>query len=486
MANPFVGIRIGAVSFVDEGTSALLDLVVDKAGVNALFLATPTWTRRSGGRQLPGYPLPDHGAQDYDPDWLGGNYATIHPEYYQRTAIGPAGRAPEHPGYDLLADVIPEASRRGMQSFAWIDESSQAAQLRRYPNFVSTMEVDIWNKPARRPCFNNPDYRNWHLAIVEDYVTNYQLDGIAWSSERLGPLTMLMQGPARQGLGLVTCFCAYCKKVAEDRHIDWRRAQEGYRKLVAWNATMASGSRLSDGGFVSFWRLVLQYPELISWHTLWTDSQHQLYRDIYGTVKAIRPEVQVGWHMSHNISFSPFFRADQDYSAISHFSDFLNVVTYHNCAGPRFHRWIENVCSALFADATPSDVYPLMAKLLGLKEAAYDQLPSAGFSADYVRRETARAVAGVEGRATIWSGIDIDVPGEVTATRTEDVIEAASGITTAEGPSEEWATCTPESVRDATLAAFAGGADGVVLGRKYSEMRLDTLAGVGMAVKTLG
>jgi len=33
------------------------------------------------------------------------------------------------------------------------------------------------------------------------------------------------------------------------------------------------------------------------------------------------------------------------------------------------------------------------------------------------------------------------------------------------------------------LAAFEGGADGVVLSRKYSEMRLDNLAGAGDAIR---
>ena len=36
------------------------------------------------------------------------------------------------------------------------------------------------------------------------------------------------------------------------------------------------------------------------------------------------------------------------------------------------------------------------------------------------------------------------------------------------------------------LAAFAGGANGVVLSRKYSEMRLDNLSGVGAALAELG
>jgi len=488
VTDPFIAIQVGAVSFLDEGIPEVINTVQERAGVNALFLATPTWTRGTGGRQVPGFALPDHGAQEYDLDWVGGNYATVHPEYYTRTSIGPAGRAPEHPDFDMLAEVIPEAKRRGMKSYASIEESSYAEELRTYPNFLSTMEVDIWNKPARRPCFNNPDYRNWHLGIVEDYIDNYDLDGIAWSSQRTGPLTMLMQGPTKQGLGLITCFCQYCRAIAADRNIDWRRAQEGYRKLVSWNGELANDRKHSDGAFVSFWRLLLAYPELLSWQTIWTDSQHQMYRDIYGTVKAARPEVEVGWHLYHNISFSPFYRADQSYSDISHFSDFLKVDTYDSVAGPRFHTWVENICSALFADATPDEVYPLMLKVLNLEEGAFDALPSAGFSAGYVKRETERAVAGVEGRAKIWPGIDVDIPWDEVGGSVETRLAGTGArvITTKLDANRASTTCTPESVRDATLAAFEGGADGVVLSRKYSEMRLDNLSGVGMALKAIG
>jgi len=430
VTDPFIAIQVGAVSFLDEGIPEVINTIQERAGVNALFLATPTWTRRTGGRQVPGFALPDHGVQEYDLDWVGGNYATVDPEYYTRTAIGPVGRAPEHPDFDMLAEVIPEAKRRGMKSYASIEEGSYADELRTYPNFLSTMEVDIWNKPARRPCFNNPDYRNWHLGIVEDYIDNYDLDGIAWCSQRPGPLTMLMQGPTKQGLGLVTCFCQYCRAIAADRNIDWRRAQEGYRKLVTWNGELANDRKHSDGAFVSFWRLLLQYPELLSWQTIWTDSQHQMYRDIYGTVKAARPEVEVGWHLYHNISFSPFYRADQSYSDISHFSDFLKVDTYDNVAGPRFHTWVENICSALFADATPDEVYPLMLKILKLEKGAFDELPSSGFSAGYVKRETERAVAGVEGRAKIWPGIDIDIPAGEIGRSGETRVAGVSVITT--------------------------------------------------------
>lgn len=463
MSEPVVAIQVGAVSFVDEGVPEVLDVFQRLANVNALFLATPTWTRGTGGRQLPGHPLPDHGVQEHDLDWVGGNYATIHPEYYRDTVLGPVGRAPEHPEWDIFEAVIPEAKRRGIQSFAWMEESSYAAALRAYPNFERCLEVDAWGVPTSRPCFNNPDYRNWHLAMVEDYAKSYDLDGLAWCSERSGPLNLLLQGPIAAAVHneAPSCFCRYCQAIARDRGIDPARARDGYRRAAAWNQRVAGGDIPSDGAFVSFWRLLLHHPELLAWQTLWTDSQHQLYRDIYGVAKASKPDIKVGWHVFHNISFSPFYRADQDYEEMSRYSDFIKVVTYDNCAGPRFHTWINNICRGLFADATPDEVYPLMLRLLRLDEAPFDQLPTTGFSAEYVRRETERAVQRVNGACAIYPGIDIDIPTP-----------------------PDLARCSRQQVRDAVSAAFAGGAEGVVLSRKYSEMRLDNLAGAGDALRS--
>jgi hypothetical protein len=467
------------VSFVDEGVDEVLEILADRGGVNALFLATPTWTRGTGGRQVPGYPLPDHGVQEYDLGWRGGNYATPHPAYYGNTVLGSTGRAPEHPDLDLLATVVPRARERGMRSYAWMEESGSARELRTYPNFPKLLEVDAWSRPGLRPCFNNPDYRNWHLGFVEDYAKNYDLDGLAWCSERPGPLNLLLQGPAE--VGDIGCFCPHCQRIGRDRGIDVARAQEGYRALVEWNAKVGAGERPTDGAFVTFWRILLRYPEVLAWQTLWTESQRQLYRDIYGVAKACAPTIDVGWHVYHNISFSPFYRADQDYEEMAKFSDFIKVVIYNNCAGPRFYTWIQNICRALFADATPDEVYPLVLRLLNLDEGAYEKLPQTGFTADYVRRETARAVAGVAGRCAIYPGIDIDIPVGLP----RELLEPSThvGKINWDSTEGELTQCTRASVRDAVLAAFEGGASGVVLSRKYSEMRLDNLAGAGDAMR---
>ena len=199
MAEPLVALQISAESFQDEGVESVLSTVVDLAGVNALFLATPTWSPATGGRAEPGYEVPDHGRTADQATWQGGSYATSHPQYFARTALGPVPSA----GWDMLGEVTTAAANRGVRSYAWMDESAHARMLRSYPNFLAVLEVDMWNKPARRPRYRNPDYRNWHLGLVEDYIKSYPIDGLGWSTDRVGPLDLLLQGPARQGLGLV-------------------------------------------------------------------------------------------------------------------------------------------------------------------------------------------------------------------------------------------------------------------------------------------
>jgi hypothetical protein len=112
---PMLGIQVGAVSFVDEGTDKVLDNFREMAAIDTLFLATFTYGRGIAGRQPRGSALPDHGKQEYDDNYHGGNFATPHPQFYRGTTIAPE-KAPDHPNYDVIADVLPAARRRNMKS----------------------------------------------------------------------------------------------------------------------------------------------------------------------------------------------------------------------------------------------------------------------------------------------------------------------------------------------------------------------------------
>jgi hypothetical protein len=76
-SRPSVGIQVGAVSFVDEGTEKVLDLLQERGAVDTIYLTTFTFGRGLAGRQIPGHPFPDHGVQESDEKFFrGGNYAT--------------------------------------------------------------------------------------------------------------------------------------------------------------------------------------------------------------------------------------------------------------------------------------------------------------------------------------------------------------------------------------------------------------------------
>ena len=456
-----IGIQVGAVSFVDEGTEQVLDNLQERARVNTLFLAVFTYGRGIAGRQIPGQPLPDHGKQEYDLKFHGGNFATPHAEFYKNTVLKET-RAPDHGNLDILAEVLPATRNRGMKVICWLEDVFRAD----LPNIEKLQERDLHGRHAETLCVNNPEYRNFLTGLVEDYTRSYDIDGLMWGSERQGALCDSLgatHDTPPVDPGEVTCFCEFCRAKAKQRGINFERAREGFLELEKFVRASRTGKRPVDGYHVQFWRLLLRYPELAAWEMLWTDSLRETYAAIYKAVKTAKQSIPVGWHIWHNNSFNPIYRAEQDLHELSNYSDFIKVVMYNNCGGERMALYADNVGSTLYGDLSKQAIIDLNYGLMNFKERSYDQIPHTGLSSDYVFRETKRALAGLEGTNTlIWPGIDIDIP-------------------TDRGNSK----CTPQGVKEAVLAVFQAGASGVLLSRKYSEMRLANLNGAGDAVREL-
>jgi hypothetical protein len=453
-----IGIQVGAVSFVDEGVDQVLDILQERGQVNTIFLATFTYGRGIAGRQVPGQPLPDHGKQQYDQDTFhGGNYATPHAQFYANTALKQT-RAPDFPNLDILEAVLPKAKQRGMKVYCWYEDVFRSD----IPNIQPLQEVQLSGRRAGTLCPLHPDYRAFLTGLTEDYCKSYDIDGVMWGSERQGPFNNAIGAShgGRPAPTRVTCFCDLHKKAARDRGIDVDRAIEGYQKLAELVSRSVSGNRPNDGYFVSYWRLLVDYPEILAWEKLWTDSKHAIYADIHRAAKASKPQVQVGFHIWHTNSFSPFFRAEQDYAAFAKVADYLKVVLYNNSGGPRYAQAVDNMGSTIFRDVPRDELERFLNGVLNYDEKAYDQLRKSGLSADYVFRETKRAIDDVQGKCNIYPGIDVAIP-----------------------TGREEKQTTPQDVYDATAAALKGGAQGVIFSRKYSEMRLDQLAAGGRAVK---
>ncbi len=358
----------------------------------------------------------------------------------------------------MLEAVIPAARAHDIKVYSFVLENTHSGLTRSVPNWPKVLQVDGWGRTDNYACLRNPDYVNWWLSIVEDQVKSYPIDGLMFGSERNGPLGNTIAGGGLARNANPYCFCEHCVAAGEQRGIDHRRAREGYLALFRL-AQEELEEPDTDSSFVRYLRLLLGYPEIMAWDQLWYDGYQDLQKRIYGEVKFLAPDVQVGWHIWHSNSFSPLLRAQIDFRDIVAYSDFIKPVLYNVCAGYRLHEHVRRVTRSIFRGVNEQTVFDLYRSVLGYDESVpFEELATLGLSPDYVLRETRRTVRAVHGQANVYPGLDINVASP------QHVKKAA-----------------PEDVRASVRAALEGGADGIVLSRKYAEMKWENLEAAGSA-----
>src|SRR5947207_8454123 len=404
-----IGIQVGSASFVDEGTEPVLDILQQRGAVNAIFLTTFTYGRGLAGRQIPRQPFPDHGPQESDEKFFhGGNYAIPHAEFYRNTILKQT-RAPDHGDLDIVATILPAARKRGLKLFCSIEDVFRSD----VPGVKEVAEVDLQGRKTGTLCLFHPDVRAFWSGLATDLCKSYDIDGILFFNERNGPLLNAIGASHSQAIASsrVTCFCEFHQRAAKERGIDLQRAREGYTKLDQFVQNSLANKRPIDGYFVEFWRLLVEYPEIVAWDRLFDAGKHQVLADVHAAVKNVRRDLQVGFHIEHVNSFNPIFRATRRYDDLATKADFLKVVVYNNCGGERYAHFIDNIGSTVFRDVPRAELKRFNDYLLNYaEEKDYAGLATAGLSPDYVFRETQRALAGVQGKCRILPGIDIGIP----------------------------------------------------------------------------
>jgi hypothetical protein len=218
------------------------------------------------------------------------------------------------------------------------------------------------------------------------------------------------------------------------------------------------------------------------WENFWAESMRETQREFAAKAKSVRPDVQVGFHIWHNIAFNPIYRAEQDYKTYTEYADYLKPVVYDNPAGERMTSLVDSVTQNIFGDLSRQQMLDFEYAVMDLKEKPYAEIigrteaeyqaqlreqpingtprgPFERFSADYVYRETKRAVDGVAGsRTRICPGLGIDVQVK---------------------------NSTPESVRDCVQAIFRAGGTGLVISTSHAAMRPENLSAAGAALREL-
>lgn len=457
MSETFVGIQIGAISFIDEGVEQVLDILQEKAGVNALLISALSWSIGNAGRAAFGFP--DHGAQAPD-NLRGGGFFAPDPRYYSKTFMKRFAAPDElYRGFDTLADVIPAARRRGMSVYTYYCETSSSAIRSIWqPGFQHFLDRDHLGRIASRPSLLNPEYKAFWHSVLADWLNNHDLRGVMWGIERQSPLMDIFRGDSSTG------FDEYYVAEARARHIDVERALAGYRAIDDLLGRVRGGEKPKAGVFVMVLRQLLHYPEVLMWEKLWLDSHQAFYRELAGLVKFYDPAYEFGlgiWQVIN--TYNPYLRAQYDQSQYAPYADWFKPVLYHTPAGARFADFAASWQGAVLADASPDGAYHGLANMLGLEDyiAPRAEGPLAGFKPEYIREWTARLIE--ETGKPVYPGIGVGV--------------GHNGVSKA---------ITPQEIREGVLAGLDGGASGVMISRNYSEAELRNLAAVGEALRERG
>jgi hypothetical protein len=461
----FNAIQMGPHSLCDEGIDHALDLIQDTAAINTVMVYSHMY-HGGYGKALPVF-APDHGVTPRDTRnrKLPMVWVKHHDRYFKDTSLRHpvADASVEYSDRDLFKEMLPAIRKRGMKLYARILEGSGRDASDRILNYTKVETRDINGKTSSVPCWNHPEYRAWWMATVEDMFQSYELDGLQWGAERQGPL---MNAIMPWNNNPPICFCEFCRARGKANGIDAERARLGFEKLYNYVQGLMSGkSKPADGVFAGFLGVLIRYPEILSWEYQYRQAREDMQRAIYKTVKAIKPEAQVGWHVDHQpSSWDIVYRAEMSYAEMAPYSDFIKFIAYHAVLGPRIRSWyLARLQHTVLSELSLKESLDLYYDIFGYdktKEPGVDQLATAGFDEDYVFRETKRSVASAEGKTKIYTGIGFDVPGEP-------------------GPAN------PERVYQCVKKAFEGGGAGIVVSREYEEMRVPNLKAVGRAMREL-
>ncbi|HWB85189.1 MAG TPA: twin-arginine translocation signal domain-containing protein [Bryobacteraceae bacterium] len=460
----FNGIQMGPQTMLDEGLDHCLDLIQDTAAINAILVYSHNYDELNKPPQVLAH---DHGVpvRDMRTRKLPAVWVHHHDEAFKNTTLRHqrVDSSFEYSDRDIFAELVEPCRKRGMKLYARILEDPGHVAQTSIANFSKVLTVDVHGRAAAPPCWNHPAYRAFWIATVEDMFRTYQLDGLQWGAERHGPLmNLFFQGR------VPFCFCDYCRARGRAHGIDPERARKGFENLYDYVQAMMTGkSKPADGVFVGALRVLIRYPEILSWEYQYRQSREEMEQALFKAVKATQPEAQVGWHISHQqSSYDLVYRAEMSYAEMAPYSDFIKIIAYHDVLGPRIRWWyLDRLSKTVLGEVPLNESLDLYYDLFGYDknvEPKLNELATKGFSPDYVFRETKHSVASAEGKTKIYTGVGFDVPYN------NNHIDA-----------------DPEEVYQCVMKSFEAGAKGIVVSREYEEMRVPNLKAVGRAIRAL-
>ncbi len=447
----FIGTPVLPEYLYENGIEKTLDQMQALSGINTVM----TFSHDHVFNQYrPGFrPKTDAHGNEFTNVWV-----HTHEKYYADPQYLKNDNQGKYADKDILNDLYQATKSRGMNVYARILEPYVITGA--IPGFEKMAEVDANAGKGRNVCFNHPDYRQYWDSVVEDLIRTHPfLDGFKYGQERGGPFLSSLGG------GTATCFCEHCQKIAKARDIRIDQAREGMLALQKFgNAIRKENEKHADGKFVAFLRILAEYPDVLLWEKLWMDSREAQKVRMYKLIKSINPDVYVGWHIDHGMTWDLTTRTFWDYAQMGPYTDWVSVAVYFDSMGRRslnhYKKFYQDI---LFGDAEKELSYPMYLSLLGYDpdkqpEPEVHEKQDTSFSADYVYQECKRAVERVNGSAKVYARPGFDMPGYDCNVQ-------------------------PEEVYAAVTRALDAGVDGLWVGREWDELKPENAKAAGKAIR---
>lgn len=411
-SHPFIGLQIEAVVFQNREPEAVLDEILEHAPINRLMLF-----------------------HQWDLRWS--------PHLGSADAHG-------HGTGDLLDRLQKPAKERGIGLIAHIGERKWVPTPQ-CPGKATIQMIDCFGRRLSESCLAHPGWIDFQLASVEDLFRQHPfLVGGMFMHERRGPISALLGGSGEARSRRPYCFSPAFRELAAQRGIRTDRAMEGFRHLYhLFEESDAGAARPDEGWFVTFWRLLTGYPEVLAWEQLFYDVLHDYRSGMVGAIKGVDLDYSVGYHVQNHTMLMDFaWRSGDEPERIQDYADWIKLSVYPAVSGTRGQGRLRKINRTLLSDLPETVGRDFMRGIMGRSEADepdwFAGKPE-GFAPSWIAKEIRRWKKSAS-RRPVYAGLGIGIPG---------------------GQHAE----TPEYITECLQSACDAGADGFLLSRDYNEMR---------------
>lgn len=276
-------------------------------------------------------------------------YYYVDPEDFKNTKMKPAFTDREFlKEKDWLDELIRCAREKGLKAGVEVSHTFYDTELamREYPDLL---QKDVYGRPIDKFfCCNNQDVREYMKALFYSSVKHHDVDFIQtcmmlfyegkpveqpWFLKEKDPENRLghLLGTLRGG-----CFCEHCGQKAKEMGYDWEKITKDLRELAdtadavlhghienIMENHLLLGSNLTDAGFL------LENPSLYQWLEFRVRCVTELFEEIYGAIKAVKPNVEFRYN---NYLRYPEY-AGLDFKAVKNYLDSVRDSDYSEQTG---------------------------------------------------------------------------------------------------------------------------------------------------------